>query len=81
MLFRFGDLNATDNDVCRRCLMKERAVLTTKVPTFQVFMTSVDEEVFYGLLKAHIPFVKFIDSYIWNSPVPPVHDSMSECRG
>ena len=79
--FQSGDLNAADDDVCCHCLMKEGAVLTTKVSTFQIFMTSVDEEVFSDLLKSHIHCIKFIDSYIWNSPVPPVHDSMSECYG
>ncbi|WP_240202634.1 MULTISPECIES: hypothetical protein [Burkholderia] len=51
------------------------------MPTLQTFMTRVDEAVFSDLLRAHIPHVKFIDSYIWNSPVPPVHHSMSECSG
>ncbi|WP_075123139.1 hypothetical protein [Burkholderia paludis] len=55
--------------------------MTAKMPTLQTFMTSIDEEVFSDLLKVHIPRVKFIDSYIWDSPVPPVYDSMSECQG
>ncbi|KVQ28473.1 hypothetical protein WK01_16115 [Burkholderia cepacia] len=55
--------------------------MTTKMPTVQTFMTDVDEAVFSGLLKAHIPSVKFIDSFLWSSSVPPAHDSMAECRG
>lgn len=55
--------------------------MTTKMPTLQTFMTPVDEAVFSDLLKAQIPQVKFIDSYIWSSPVPPAYDSMTECNG
>ncbi|WP_407972031.1 hypothetical protein ACJ51O_31025 [Burkholderia pyrrocinia] len=55
--------------------------MTNKMPTLQTFMTAVDEAVFSDLLKAHIPSVKFIDSFLWSSPVPPVHDSMAECHG
>ncbi|VWB70678.1 hypothetical protein BLA6993_03322 [Burkholderia lata] len=55
--------------------------MTIKMQTLQTFMTSVDEAVFSDLLKAHIPHVKLIDSYIWSSPIPPVHDSMAECHG
>ncbi|HDR9483819.1 hypothetical protein BLA13014_00734 [Burkholderia aenigmatica] len=55
--------------------------MIAKMPTLQTFMTRVDEAAFSDLLRAHIPHVKFIDSYIWNSRVPPVHHSMSECSG
>ncbi|POM17564.1 Uncharacterised protein [Burkholderia cepacia] len=55
--------------------------MTTKIPTLQIFMTDVDEVVFSGLLKAHIPSIKFIDSFLWSSPVPAAHDSMAECHG
>ena len=55
--------------------------MTTKMPTLQTFMTPVDEAAFSDLLKAQIPQVKFIDSYIWSSPVPPAYDSMTECNG
>ncbi|WP_396332206.1 hypothetical protein [Burkholderia anthina] len=44
-------------------------------------MTAVDEAVFSDLLKAQVPCVKFIDAFLWSSPVPPVHDSMVECCG
>ncbi|MBN3794298.1 hypothetical protein G3N99_04740 [Burkholderia sp. Ac-20392] len=55
--------------------------MTNKMPTLQTFMTAADETVFSELLKAHIPSVKFIDSFLWSSPVPPVHDNMAECHG
>ncbi len=51
------------------------------MPTLQTFMTPADEAVFSDLLKAHIPRVKFIDSYIWSSPIPPAYDSMTACCG
>ncbi|MBN3824837.1 hypothetical protein G3O00_14585 [Burkholderia sp. Ac-20384] len=55
--------------------------MSTKMPTLQTFMTPADEAVFSDLLKAHIPRVKFIDSYIWSAPIPPAYDSMTECCG
>ncbi|QVN21007.1 hypothetical protein [Burkholderia pyrrocinia] len=55
--------------------------MTTKMPTLQTFMTNADEAAFSDFLKTHIPSVKFIDSYIWNSPVPPAYNSMTECHG
>lgn len=55
--------------------------MTIELPALQTFITDVDEAAFSDLLKSHFPRIKFIDSYIWNSPIPPVHDSMSACHG
>ncbi len=56
-------------------------LLAIKMPTLQIFMTIADESVFSDLLKVHIPSVKFVDSFLWSSPIPPVYDSMVECCG
>ncbi len=52
-----------------------------KMPTLQIFMTIADESAFSDLLKVHIPSVRFVDSFLWSSPIPPVYDSMAECCG
>lgn len=53
--------------------------MTSKVLSIETFLTSIDEHTFSMLLKEHVPKVKFIESFVWNTPNPPVYDSMAEC--
>lgn len=55
--------------------------MATKLPTLETFMTEKDEADFSALLKEQIPDVRFIDSYAWARPEPPVHDSLADCHG
>lgn len=44
-------------------------------------MTENDEKKFSILLKNEIPQVTFIDDYVWSTPSPPFHDTLSQCKG
>lgn len=55
--------------------------MANKMPTIQTFMTDFDERKFSEILRGSIPTVKFVDSFIWKSSIPPVYDNMDQCRG
>lgn len=43
-------------------------------------MTQKDEEDFSILLRLHISEIKFISKYVWETPVPPIHDLINQCQ-
>lgn len=53
--------------------------MTDKVLSLEVFLTPKDEDTFSSLLKEQFPQVKFIENFVWDTPNPPVYDSMAEC--
>lgn len=53
--------------------------MTSKLKSMKIFMTDSDEILFTNLLKEQRPQIKFIEYFVWNTPNPPVYDSLAEC--
>ena len=45
-----------------------------------LFFNSADEELFTKRLRVLIPDVVYIDGQLWQSPQPPVQNTLSECQ-
>ncbi|EDR2891648.1 hypothetical protein YN18_004617 [Salmonella enterica subsp. enterica] len=51
-----------------------------KMSQLRPFMTEKDEEEFSVLLRAHIPEIKFICDFVWESPEPPIRYLINQCE-
>ncbi|EJH7016002.1 hypothetical protein NFT50_004638 [Salmonella enterica] len=51
-----------------------------KMSQLRPFMTEKDEEEFSVLLRTYIPEIKFISSYIWKVPEPPIYNLINQCK-